>query len=1431
MKRMHITAASLLAGVLVNCGGGGGVAPSPTVFLQSSVGEVEVGEAVNISWSSSNADSCTASGDWSGNKASSGSESVLIEAPRTYRFALDCSGKGGAYSKSVSVDAFQIISGVSVDGYIRAADIFIDKNDNFTADSGEKISISDDAGSFSIRYSEGNLISLGGFDLDSGVLLDNLLLVNKLDEHIDFAAITPITTVMAFMDIPSDIYFALGIDVSIALASTDPVAMMGDSGIYDFLFEKGNQVTVLALAMQNISNDLNISVDTSQDYFKSIAQELEQGYAETQAKVDIEDRGFIGSVIANIVSSKSLVLSDESQAALAGALASVMSVIEVKDDLAINSALFGFATSTFQSDIKAIANETATEATLNSYRSDFINYISADLNISANDLTPEVRASEDAATTTEDQAVDILVLSNDSLVLSAPFNIVVESPLNGSVEVKSQIVSYTPNPDFNGTDIFSYSVVQGDKSASAVVTIEVAAANDAPSFNNLLPRYTVPENQISVVTILAIDVDEDSLTFSLSGADLESFSLDNQNNLIFKIAPDFESKALYSVSISVSDGAETITKDVAVEISNVNDIAPVIGSSASFSAAENQTGIGSVSASDAEGDALTYSVSGSELAISATGVLSFVSAPDYETKSRYTATVTVSDGVNSATQVVTVTVTNVNDNAPVFSTSAAISAVENKLSIGTIAASDVDGDSLSFSILTGYTELQITSSGSLSFLSTPDYETKSSYSAEVAVSDGAFSVIQNIVVTILLDTDSDGFPDDCDVSCQSWGMSADSDDDNDGVVDASDDYPLNVNVYEAPQATSKSYYMNLKPQSQTAGAVTVAGSVQAGSAKTFSIVTNGSYGTASLNTSTGYMVYTTNSSTQSSQEDTITFKVNDGYVDSSVATISFDLRTDPLYQYQWHLNNTGQTNFASNAGLSGTDLNVDSVISSGVDGEGIVVAVVDSGLEIAHEDLSSNVVIGSWDYVNGDLDPTSSSTDGDHGTSVAGIIAAEGWNKKGGRGVAPKASLVGYNFLAKNSTSNEVNSLGYGNSLAENAGVSIFNMSYATGLSSAFPTLRSTTIENALLNGVTSYRSGKGAIYVKSSGNDWRERKDTDGDGTGDTSYYCGPNYGPSAEGDSMPCWDASFDNRHSTPYLIGVASLTALNVRSSYSTPGASIWVSGFGGEYGTTDPAIMTVDQETCSKGYVRSGNYSINTFNNQGNHSSNTDCNYTAKFNGTSAAAPTVSGVVALMLEANPSLTWRDVKHILATTSTQVDTSKSKTYLGVIQYEWETNAAGMKFHNWYGFGRVDAASAVTAAQNYVAGSLNTFIDTGWVDSGNIYDPISTYATTTRSLTVSAPAGASGIVEFVRIKIVMNHAIPNNVGLRLRSPSGTVVNILSPFTRATINPNGVEFELGVNAFYGESMAGSWALVTDEYTNDGTGGTLNSWEIKVYGR
>ena len=82
--------------------------------------------------------------------------------------------------------------------------------------------------------------------------------------------------------------------------------------------------------------------------------------------------------------------------------------------------------------------------------------------------------------------------------------------------------------------------------------------------------------------------------------------------------------------------------------------------------------------------------------------------------------------------------------------------------------------------------------------------------------------------------------------------------------------------------------------------------------------------------------------------------------------------------------------------------------------------MLDSGLDIALEDLVDNIITGSYDFLNSDTDPTNPANDGDHGTSVAGLIAAKGWNNKGGRGVAPNASLIGYNYLKNQTISNQL---------------------------------------------------------------------------------------------------------------------------------------------------------------------------------------------------------------------------------------------------------------------------------------------------------------------------------------------------------------------------------------------------------------------------
>jgi serralysin len=185
---------------------------------------------------------------------------------------------------------------------------------------------------------------------------------------------------------------------------------------------------------------------------------------------------------------------------------------------------------------------------------------------------------------------------------------------------------------------------------------------------------------------------------------------------------------------------------IGIEVNNLNDNSPVFTSSSTLAAAENQTSIDTVTATDADGDSVTFTVSGSELVITSAGVLTFKTAPDYETKSTYTATVTATDGTNPTTQNITVNVTNVVENSsPIFTSNSSFTVAENQTSAANITVTDADSDSISFSLSgTDADSFAISSSGALTFNNAPDYETKESYSLIITASDGSSSVSQTI---------------------------------------------------------------------------------------------------------------------------------------------------------------------------------------------------------------------------------------------------------------------------------------------------------------------------------------------------------------------------------------------------------------------------------------------------------------------------------------------------------------------------------------------------------------------------------------------------------------------------------------------------------------------------------------------------------------
>ena len=455
------------------------------------------------------------------------------------------------------------------------------------------------------------------------------------------------------------------------------------------------------------------------------------------------------------------------------------------------------------------------------------------------------------------------------------------------------------------------------------------------------------------------------------------------------------------------------------------------------------------------------------------------------------------------------------------------------------------------------------------------------------------------------------------------------------------------------------------------------------------------------------------------------------------------------------------------------------------------------------------------------------------------MIAAEGWNNIGVRGIAPNASLIGYNYLENSSTGNLIDALGTNPS--GGASADIYNMSFGDGYPEDdegnqlskydLPEFISPTLEDAYVNGVTNLRNGKGALYVWSAGNEYNVES---------VDNVCGTSQ-------PLTCTEISLDNKNGLPYIIPVGALDADGIKTSYSSTGPALWVSGFAGEnganqsimnsqgYGTIsglyEPAIMTVDRSSCTLGYVSTtyvGSVYYNAFENPAGHSENPNCNYHSAFNGTSAAAPTVSGVIALMLEANPQLTWRDVKHILVTTSDKIDNSRSTSLGGITQYSWVENSAGYEHHNWYGFGKVNAAEAVLAAKNFTANNLGAFVDTDFV--GVTLDaPMPDNSSGTVSIDITKPSGSNGIVEFVRLSIDFEHAEAYSLGMRLQSPSGTVINLMQPFTNINDPEGGYWIDIGVSAFYGEAMEGTWTLEVTDYS-EGITGTLNKWGLQVYG-
>ncbi|WP_132256035.1 DUF4214 domain-containing protein [Methylobacterium segetis] len=401
--------------------------------------------------------------------------------------------------------------------------------------------------------------------------------------------------------------------------------------------------------------------------------------------------------------------------------------------------------------------------------------------------------------------------------------------------------------------------------------------------------------------------------------------------------------------------------------------------------------------------------------------------------------------------------------------------------------------------------------------------------------------------------------------------------------------------------------------------------------------------------------------------------------------------------------------------------------------------------------------VDAWAYVTGRGVSIGIFDDGaKHAAAVTGIIGAKP-SASAPLGVAYNAATTAFQVVGvSNATVAKV--------MANAASFAVTNNSWGWDASLYVDRLSGiwTPFLSAIANAAEAGRGGLGTVQVVAGGNSRAAGSDT------------------------------NLSNFSNDRHVVTVGAVTSEGKVAFYSNPGASLLVSApsSGGAR-----AITTTDL-AGSSGY------------------SATDV--TDTFGGTSAATPQVTGVVALMLEANSHLGWRDVRTILAMTAEQ------PAGLGTLTNgatHW--NGGGMTFSNDTGFGVVDARAAVRLAQTWTAQSTS---------ANEVSVDVSATGTQTlsamRSISYTFNVTQAIALETAEITLRGNHARVGDLTIQLVSPNGTVSTLLDRKGGSTAFS---DFTLSSNAFLGEGGTGQWTLKVSEGAGAAEG-TFTGASLSLHG-
>ncbi|XP_040846144.1 proprotein convertase subtilisin/kexin type 4 [Ochotona curzoniae] len=464
---------------------------------------------------------------------------------------------------------------------------------------------------------------------------------------------------------------------------------------------------------------------------------------------------------------------------------------------------------------------------------------------------------------------------------------------------------------------------------------------------------------------------------------------------------------------------------------------------------------------------------------------------------------------------------------------------------------------------------------------------------------------------------------------------------------------------------------------------------------------------------------------------------------------SLAMPSDPWFRQQWYMNQEMKS-----------DLNVLQVWNQGLTGQGVVVSVLDDGIEKDHPDLWANYdPLASYDFNDYDPDPQPRYTANDenrHGTRCAGEVAAAANNGFCGAGVAFNARIGGVRMLDGTITDiTEAQSLSL-----QPQRIHIYSASWGPeddGRTVDGPGLLT---RKAFWHGVTKGRGGLGTLFVWASGNGGLHYDNCNCDGYTNSIYTL--SVGSATQQGHVPWYSEACASTLTTTYSSGVA-----------------------------TDPQIVTTDL-----------------------HHQCTD-----KHTGTSASAPLAAGMIALALQANPFLTWRDMQHLVVRASKPAQLQAE---------DWTTNGVGRQVSHHYGYGLLDAGLLVDLARRW----LPTWSQKKCVIR-IVRSPTPILPRMHVRQIVSACVGHHNFIrslEHVQVQLWLSYSRRGDLEISLTSPLGTRSTLVA-IRPLDVSDQGYKNWIFMSThFWDEAPQGLWTLSLENKGYYFNTGTLRRYTLLLYG-